>query len=233
MLRVKTGRSAADRTGSRSGIGAQRAAGMAMAVAAITFWISWYLMPDQGTADTMHILRIVHEARDAVFVSVVVQIFSSVVYALAIVLYLVSFSGHSRSTVAGSVLLIIGAMGMCADAFFHLLAAFMTDEAVHLQEHTVLIMQAMQTRGILFLAPLLLPFFAGTFLLAAGSSRSGATDRLPLHIATLAVMIAVVGAVIVNTVIGHGRGILVLVVLGLFALSHLVMGFQWMRGRAV
>ena len=53
----------------------------------------------------------------------------------------------------------IGAMGLCADAFFHLLAWFMTDDSVTIQEDVIRVMEFMQTDALIFLVPLLLPFF--------------------------------------------------------------------------
>src|SRR6185503_5159572 len=58
--------------------------GWLLIFAALTFWISWYLMPDPGTVDTVHILNIVKENRTAVLASVIIQITSSVLYVLAL-----------------------------------------------------------------------------------------------------------------------------------------------------
>jgi hypothetical protein len=126
-----------------------RLAGFLLIMAAVTFWISWFLMPDQGTADTLHILQIVKASRESVFYSIVVQIFSSVLYVPALFLISQGIIAN-KITLTGIVLLAVGAMGMCADAFFHLLAYFMTDVSVNLQEDVVIVMNFMQTKGILF-----------------------------------------------------------------------------------
>jgi hypothetical protein len=58
--------------------------GWLLIFAAITFWISWFLMPDPGTTDTVHILTMVKQARISVLCSVIIQIISSVLYVLAL-----------------------------------------------------------------------------------------------------------------------------------------------------
>src|ERR1044071_3159471 len=97
--------------------------------AALAFWISWFLMPDPGTTDTKHILEIVKEDRATVLSSVIIQIISSALYLVAFFL-LVRKHFSNKTILTGAILFGIGAMGLCADAFFHLLAYFMTDKSV-------------------------------------------------------------------------------------------------------
>src|SRR5215510_3256106 len=97
--------------------------GYLLILAAISFWLSWFLMPDPGTTDTRHILEIVKQSRASVLCSVVVQILSSILYIAALFL-LVRVSVPKKATMVGFILLGIGALGLCADAFFHLLAFF-------------------------------------------------------------------------------------------------------------
>lgn len=59
-------------------------AGYLLAFAGATFWISWFLMPDPGTTDSGHILEIVKQSRVSVLSSVLLQIASSVLYAIAL-----------------------------------------------------------------------------------------------------------------------------------------------------
>lgn len=199
-------------------------AGWLLILAAITFWISWFLMPDQGTADTYHILTIVKESREAVFLSVIIQILSSVLYLPA--LFLIAQEAHpqKRTTLAGLILLSIGAMGMCADAFFHLLAYFMTDPLISIQEDVVMVMQFMQTQGIVFLIPLLLPFFIGSLVLAIGLQQQAIISKIPQAVFIVAFVTAISGAIIVNKFLGYGRPFLALTILGLFATGQLLIG---------
>lgn len=135
--------------------------------AAITFWLAWFLMPDPGTTDARHIFEIVNQIRPMVFSSVVFQIISSVLY--RIVLFLLATIGRPRrKTIIGLILWAIGTMGMCADAFFHLLAWYMTDASVTINEDVIRVMDFMQTGGVNFLIPLMLPFFIGGPMAAWG-----------------------------------------------------------------
>lgn len=209
-----------------------RFAGYFLITAAVTFWVAWFLMPDQGTVDTLHILNIVKENREAVLASVVVQIISSILYLPALLGIAASIGTLSRATFWGITLLGIGAMGMCADAFFHLLAYFMTDSAIQLNSDVVRVMEFMQTKGILFLIPLLLPFFVGTLVLALGLYKQHVVSRAPMLIALGAFVVGIVGAVIVNGVLGYGRPVLVLTVLAIFALSQMVIGRDYVKLRS-
>ncbi|MBW0432847.1 hypothetical protein HGB47_04385 [Leptospira yasudae] len=91
-----------------------------MLITAVTFWISWFLTPDPGTTDTNHILRIVKAVREFVWISAITQIVSSACYTIALFLIADLFSPQKKTTLIGLALFGIGAMGMCADAFFHL-----------------------------------------------------------------------------------------------------------------
>src|SRR5262245_4240287 len=117
--------------------------GYLLILAAITFWISWFLMPDPGTTDTQYILKAVKEARMSVLCSVIIQIISSVLY--VIVLFKIAQWIHplKKIILSGLVLFCVGAMGLCADAFFHLLAFFMTDSSVNIQQDVVQVMEFM------------------------------------------------------------------------------------------
>jgi hypothetical protein len=191
-------------------------------IAAIAFWLSWFLMPDQGTADTYHILQIVKDSRKEVFYSVILQIFSSVIYIPALFALAISASPLKKSTFTGIVFLAIGAMGMCADAFFHLLAYFMTDESVNLQKDVLIVMNFMQTQGIVFLLPLLLLFFIGSLLISIGLKKQQLITKIPKIIFLIAFITAIGGGVVINKILGYGRPVLVLIFLGLFALGQII-----------
>ncbi len=203
-----------------------RLTGLLLIFSALTFWLSWFLMPDQGTADTLHILTIVKQNRSSVFYSVIIQIISSVMYIPALFLLSKLISQLKTITLTGMVLLAIGAMGMCADAFFHLLAYFMTDNSINIQADVVKVMGFMQTQGIIFLAPLLLPFFIGSLILSIGLNKQRYVSRLPQSIFILAFVTGILGMITINKFLGFGRPTLVLSVLGLFATGQIITGFE-------
>src|SRR5262245_32417560 len=123
-------------------------AGYMMILAAIGFWISWFLMPDPGTTDTEHILRIVKEARNSVFASVTIQIISSVLYIFALFPLSQGIFIRKKLTLYGLILFGIGVLGLCSDAFFHLLAFYMTDSTVTVQADIITVMTFMQTKAL-------------------------------------------------------------------------------------
>ena len=108
----------------------KKLAGCLMILAAVTFWISWFLMPDPGTTDTEYILNAVREVRASVLCSVIIQIISSVLYVITLFKLAQLIHPVKKIISTGMIPFCIGAMGLCADAFFHLLAYFMTDSAV-------------------------------------------------------------------------------------------------------
>ncbi len=208
-----------------------KSAGILLLFSAITFWLSWFLMPDQGTNDTEHILHVVRQSRDSVYYSVIIQVISSVTYIPALFLLCTALRVCKPVTLAGCILLSAGAMGMCMDAVFHLVAYYSTGEDIHLQPAVVGLMTSMQTKGIFFLVPLLLAFFSGTLLLAAGLKKQAIISSTPIRIIWLAIVTALAGAVVVRAILEYGRPQLVLTVLGLFALAQAVIAKEIIAGR--
>jgi hypothetical protein len=202
-------------------------AGYLLSLAAVTFWISWFLMPDPGTTDTEHILRIVKEQRDSVFNSVVVQIVSSVLYLVALFFLLQKSFEKTRINIAGIILLGIGAMGLCADAFFHLLAFYMTDRSVNIQQDIIAVMDFMQKDALVFLVPLLLPLFFGSLLLSINLTKQEFISRIPVWVIGSAFMIGIGNAIANRSGLIEG-GIPMIVVLGIFALGQVIAGLELM-----
>jgi hypothetical protein len=201
-----------------------RLAGAVLIFAAVTFWIAWALMPDAGTNDAAHILGAVRANREAVRWSIVVQLVSSVAFVPAVVLV----RPASTRALAGACLVLIGAMGMAADAIFHLAAYYMTADGVA-AESVLEPMRLMQTDGLRFLVPLLLPFLFGGWVFASGLRREGHASRWPGWIFALAFAFAACG---VAFVLGTGTGsrhVVVLGFLGLIALGYLRLGYDLMR----
>ncbi|SHG59818.1 hypothetical protein SAMN04488109_1009 [Chryseolinea serpens] len=204
-----------------------RTAGFLLMMAAITFWLGWFFMPDPGTTDAAHILQIVKAARNGVLNSVIAQIVSSLLFSVALCLVSQHFLPHKKMTLAGIVLLNIGAMGWCVDAFFHLLAYYMTDNTVHIQEDVVRVMAFMQTGGLIFLIPLLLPFFIGTGLLTIGLNKQGIISKRPLWIMIAGFVLALVIGLVSIYVFDYHSNLASLTLLGGVAFAQAWMGFEW------
>jgi hypothetical protein len=200
-------------------------AGALLVFGAVTFWLAWVLMPDAGTNDAAHILEVVRANRSGVWWSVVVQIVSSVALVPAVLgLYAAAGAGSARGLLLGASLVLVGAMGMCADAFFHLAAYYMTADGV--AASTVYEpMRLLQTEGIRLLIPLLLPFFVGGWLFARALRRTGAVSAWPERVFLAAFAGAVVGAVGANLA-GGGRHAVVLAFLGAIAVGYAWIGLE-------
>jgi hypothetical protein len=195
-------------------------------LAAATFWISWLLMPDPGTTDTPHILAIVKESRGQVLASVLIQIVSSCLYIVALFSLAQVTQRQSRLTLIGSILFGIGVLGLCADAFFHLLAYFMTDDSVTIQRDVVQVMDFMQTTGVVILIPILLPFFIGGLIISLGLARQGNVGRGPIWILASAFFTTIVGAIISKNIFPLDAKMFSMTVLGLFATGHVAIALQ-------
>jgi len=198
--------------------------GYLLILAAVTFWISWLLMPDPGTTDTTHILTIVKASRTNVLCSVITQIISSVLYVVALIGLTRYYSPWKEIKLAGIVLLGIGAMGLCADAFFHLLAFFMTDDSVNIQQDVVRVMESMQTTGVVFLIPLLLPLFIGSLVLAINMKKQLMISKSATVMFIVAFTIGILGGIMTNAFHFAIPG-LSLMMLGIFAAGQAVIGF--------
>ncbi len=208
-----------------------RFSAFALVLGAVTFWLAWFLMPDAGTNDASHILDAVRANHAAVWWSVLVQLISCVAFVPA-VLGLAPVQGSRRSTftLVGESLVLIGVMGMCADAFFHLIAYYMTAEGIA-KEAVQAPMVLLQTEGIAFLVPLMIPFLVGGVVYTMGLWKAGLISATPTRFFWLAIIGAVVGSGVVS-VIGQGRHVVALLFLGLVALGYSWIGFELLGAQA-
>jgi hypothetical protein len=191
--------------------------------AAFTFWTSWFLMPDPGTTDTQYILKAVKEERINVLCSVIMQIVSSVLYILALFLLAQLDPGKKRTALVGISLFGIGAMGLCADAFFHLLAYFMTEGSVNIQQDVIHVMEFMQTTGVTFLIPLLIPLFIGSLVVSIGLEKKVLFAKTSTILFMTAFAVAITGGVSTNAFHYTIPG-LSIITLALFACGQVLMG---------
>lgn len=203
-------------------------AGALFIFASVTFWLSWYLMPDPGATEAAHILTLVKLSRKAVLWSVAIQVLSAVSYLFALFFTLQGIGSSHKLRLPGIALAGVGAMGLCSDAFFHLLAWCMTSKQVHIQSDVVQVMHLMQTRGLLFLVPLFLLFFIGSLVLAVSLHRSGLVSKKPYRLFSL-VLLAGSAATVLAGKIGVQGPWPALLTLGLFATALGRMGYELIR----
>lgn len=201
----------------------QRFAGAALLLAAALFWLAWALMPGVGITDAGRILELVGEHAARVRVSVAAQLLSAACYAPALVgIVATRRLRRQRAVRAGAILLSIGAMGSAADAVFHLLAAEMVAPGVD-RAAMLPVMARLQGAGLLYIAPLILCFFAGSAVLALGFVRAGAAPRASVLLLLAALALAVVGGPLASGADAAARAV-GLGVLGLVSASQVWLG---------
>jgi len=208
----------------------QRISGLLLIVAAASFLIGWVLMPDAGTVDAAHILEVVSIQRSAVWWSVVLHLICSVALVTAVLGIQTSFATNmSRIAIIGAWLVLVGALGVCADAFFHLIAYYMTANEVGAHA-AIEPMRLLQTQGVVFLAPMLLALIAGAVVYPMGLWRSGVTTAWPYWLGITAIAVATAGGVVVAS-LGQGRQTVVLVFLTLIAFPYGWIGYDIVLSR--
>ncbi|EMM82584.1 hypothetical protein LEP1GSC037_1766 [Leptospira interrogans str. 2006001854] len=115
---------------------------------------------------------------------------------------------------------------MCSDAFFHLLAYYMTDDSVFIQENVIIIMNFMQTKGVIILVPLLLSFFIGSLILSIGLKLQNVISKIPMVVFLITIFAGIPGAVIINKIFLYKRSIVSLIILGTFAIGQAWIGLE-------
>src|SRR5262245_51548942 len=97
--------------------------GVLLILGAVLLWVAWALMPEGATNDPVVIARVIAGSRQDVRLSAIVQLAASAAFAPAVLL----LAGRgSRLTFAGGSLVLVGMMGMAADAVYHQAAYQMT-----------------------------------------------------------------------------------------------------------
>jgi hypothetical protein len=198
--------------------------GVLLILGAILLWVAWALMPEGATNDPAVIARVIAGSREDVRLSAIVQIVASAAFAPAVLL----LAGRgSALTFAGGALVLVGAMGMAADAVYHQAAYQLT--APDLDAAAMLLpLGRMQSEDILSLVPLLLAFIVGTPMLGVGLVREGRAPRWVGPVLLAAFVIAIGGAIGVR-VAGLSRHLVVLGFFGAFGLAFIGMGLQLVR----
>lgn len=202
-----------------------RASGWLFMLTGMTFWLGWFLMPDAGTNEAAHILEAVSASRNNVWWSALVHILASLLTVIGVVgLQTERRSAKSKTMRVGAILVLIGALGVGMDAFFHLAAYYMTAPAI-VPESVLEPMRLLQTQGIVFLIPLLLSFVVGGTVYSAGLYHIDATSAVAKRIFIIGLVWGVFGGLIAAR-IGTGRLIVAQGFIILVSLAYGWMGYE-------
>lgn len=154
-----------------------RASAVTLMVAAAVFAAAWFLMPVAGVTDAEEIFRIVTPQRGAVLASAILSLVAATLFVPAMVgvIRRTDLRFHSKVWRPASVL-IVGTLGLAADAVDHLLSYAMTAPGVD-QSAQVQAMEWMQGPGLLIIVPLIACFFVGAAWLSIAFAKAGAVSR--------------------------------------------------------
>jgi len=170
-----------------------RAGAWCLIAAAVLFAASWWFMPAAGITDTREIFRIVTPQRGEVLAASILQLVSAALFVPAMVAVIRSRDSGKLWLPASLVLL--GTLGLAADAMDHLLSYAMTAPGVD-QEAQVEVMQFMQGPGLLLIIPLIGCFFAGAAWLSVAYAKAGRISRWNPALYPIALVVAVGGAML-------------------------------------
>ena len=202
--------------------------GAFLMLAAVSFWLSWALMPGVGVTDAERILALVSGQPQSVLVSSTLQLLSAALFALSIPgLARLLPPSRSKWAAVGTTLLAIGACGDAADAIFHQIAYEMVGPNAE-RAQMVPVFQRMQSFDLLFLLPMIAAFFGGCIALAVGMAREKIASYWNPRLYALALCVAVIGGPMASTIGLTGRAI-GLTVLGLLSVSVAWMGVALLR----
>lgn len=203
-------------------------AGVALIAAASLFWLAWLLMPSPGVTDAEIILALVAPQREAVVISVIVQLLSAVLYVFAIT----SLIGHSSPRLQAVVwwpasVFLVGLLGDIADAIIHLLAYAMT--APNLDPvPLIVVMRFMQGPALILIAPLIASFFIGGAWLSVVLAREGIVSWWNPRLYAIALSVGVLATVLAR-VGGAEPRLLGLVTLGSVSAAQIWVGVALWR----
>jgi hypothetical protein len=101
----------------------------------------------------------------------------------------------------------------------------MTDDSVTTQKDVVQVMEFMQTDGLRFLIPLLLPFFIGGLILGVGLTQQKVISKISAFVTSAAFLTGILMA-IGHKMHAYDQSIPVLDILGIFAAGQAIIGFE-------
>jgi hypothetical protein len=173
-----------------------RAAALCLIGAAAIFGVSWYFMPAAGITDTREIFRIVTPQRGEVLAAAIMQLVSAALFVPS----MIGLIRHRELPFAAKVWLpasvvVLGTLGLAADAMDHLLSYAMTSPGVD-REAMVEVMEFMQGPGLLLIVPLIGCFFVGAAWLSFAYAKAGEISRWNPGLYAVALVVGVGGAML-------------------------------------
>jgi len=106
-----------------------------------------------------------------------------------------------------------------------LLAYYMTDGSVNIQQDIVTVMDFMQKDALIFLVPLLLPLFFGSLFLSINLSKQEIISKASAWIIGIAFLIGIGNAIAIKTGLVTA-GIPMIATLGIFAIGQAIAGLE-------
>jgi hypothetical protein len=171
-----------------------RVASACLIAAALFFGAAWFLMPVAGETDAREIFRIVTPQRGAVLAASIAQLVAVTLYVPAMVALIRDRTEPFASRLwRPAAVLLVGTLGLAADAVDHLLSYAMTAPGVD-QAAQVDVMEWMQGPALLMIAPLIACWFAGAAWLSVAYAKAGGISRWNPRLYLVALAIAGCGA---------------------------------------
>lgn len=173
-----------------------RVASACLVGAALLFALSWYFMPAAGITDTREIFRIVTPQRGEVLAASIMQLVSAALFVPAMIAIIRNVNAPFAAKLwRPASVLVVGTLGLAADAIDRLLSYAMTAPGVD-QEAQVEVMQFMQGPGLLLILPLIACFFAGAAWLSVAYAKAAAISRWNPALYLVALVVAGGGAML-------------------------------------
>ena len=201
-----------------------RNAGLLFIVAAVFFWLSWFLMPGVGVTDAAQIFELVGHKRSSVMLSVVTQLLSAALYVPALLRINRAMGSCDSGVRWGACLLLLGAMGAAIDAVFHLLAYAMTMPGLD-RRSLLPVMEFMQGPGLRLVAPFIISFFLGGIFLSISLAKKRTVSISSGYFYVAALGFAVAGSAATSGGIISSRAV-GLSVLGAVSMAQALLGLE-------
>jgi hypothetical protein len=139
-------------------------------------------MPGVGVTDAAQIFDLVGHNRSSEMLSVVAQLLSAALYVPALLeISCATRHAHDSAVRWGAGLLLLGAMGSAMDAVFHLLAYAMTMPGLE-SSSLLQVMAFMQGPGLRLVAPFIVSFFLGSFLLSVTLAKKRTVSKASVYL---------------------------------------------------
>lgn len=199
-----------------------RSAGLFFILAGLLFWLGWALLPDLGNHDPAQTLALVAGHRSHVWWAVFIHIATSLALGVGVVaLQTDRRATRSKTMRVGATLIVVGAMGLCLEAFFHLVTFYMTAPNVALAQMYEPL-RLLQTQGKIVWQLLELALIIGGTVYSAGLYHIDATSPWAKRVFLVGLAWGLIGSLITSRLgldpqwMIHGF------------LSWVALGYSWM-----